>query len=67
MEKITRDVIIENEKINEVKSFKFLGVIIDNKLTWQDHIYYIKNKIAKSMGIIYKIRKYVDRQTLINL
>ena len=67
MEKITRDVIIENEKINEVKSFKFLDVIIDNKLTWQDHIYYIKNKIAKSMGIIYTIRKYVDRRTLINL
>ena len=67
MKKITRDVIIENEKINEVRSFKFLGVIIDNKLTWQDHIYYIKNKIAKSMGIIYKIIKYVDRQILINL
>ena len=52
MKKIMRDVMIENEKINEVKSFKFLSVIIDNKLTWQDHIYYIKNKIAKSMGII---------------
>ena len=40
---ITRDVIIEDEKINEVKSFKLIGVIIDNKLTWQDHIYYKKN------------------------
>ena len=67
MAKITRDVIIENKNINEVNAFKFLGVIIDNKLTWQDHIYYIKNRIAKSMGIIYKIRKYVDMQTLINL
>ena len=67
MKKITRDVIIENENINEVKSFKFLGVIIDNKFTWQDHIYYIKNKITKSMGIIYKIRKYVVWQTLIDL
>ena len=39
MKKTTRDVIIENEQIYEVKSFKFIGVIIDNKLTWQDHIY----------------------------
>ena len=35
IKEIMRDVIIENEKINEVKSFKFIGVIIDNKLTWQ--------------------------------
>ena len=59
IKEIMSDIIIGNEKIMEVQSFKFLGVIIDNKLTW--------HKIAKSMGIMYKIRKYVDRQTLINL
>ena len=30
MKEISRDVIIENEKINDVKSFKFLCVIVDN-------------------------------------
>ena len=31
IKEIMRDVIIENEKIIEVKSFRFLGIIIENK------------------------------------
>ena len=27
-------------------------VIIDNKLRWNDHIAYVKNKISKSLGIL---------------
>ena len=32
---------IDGEAINEVYKTKFLGVIIDNKLNWKDHIPYI--------------------------
>ena len=35
---------------------KFLGVIIDNKLIWKEHIYYIIVKVAKGIGIIPKVR-----------
>ena len=38
--------------IERVKFTKFLGVIIDEKLTWTHHISYIKNKISKGFGII---------------
>ena len=58
---------INNTKINEVSSSKFLGVIIDNKLNWSQHINYIKNKIAKSVGIIVKARKVFDQPTLLSL
>ena len=40
--------------VTYARNTKFLGVIIDNKLRWSDHITYTKNKIAKSIGIIYK-------------
>ena len=36
------DVIMQNTSIQCVKSTKFLGVIIDNKLGWNDHITYVK-------------------------
>ena len=49
------DVIMQNTSIRCVKSTKFLGVIIDNKLRWNDHITYVKKK-SKSLGILYKIR-----------
>ena len=39
---------------------KFLGVIIDDKLNWSDHILYVKNKISKSIGIIHKTHNFLD-------
>ena len=50
-----------------VKNTKFLGVIIDSKLNWSDHIAYIKNKISKSIGILTKIRRFLNKKTLRNI
>ena len=58
---------LHNQTIFETNSLKFLGVIIDNNLKWHAHIGYIKNKISKSIGIIYKARKYTNKKTLITL
>ena len=44
--------LINGNQITEVNETKFLGVIIDNKLTWCPHIMYISKKIAKGIGII---------------
>ncbi|CAL4144109.1 unnamed protein product [Meganyctiphanes norvegica] len=38
--------------INEVTETKFLGVILDNKLSWNAHINYISKKISKSVSIL---------------
>ena len=62
-----KDVIIQDRIISHVTSTKFLGVIIDDKLKWNLHIIYMKNKIAKSNGILYKIRNFLDRKTLTHL
>ena len=53
--------------ISEVKECKFLGVIMDNNLTWKAHIMYISTKISKSIGIISKTRKYVNQNTLLSM
>ena len=50
-----------------VSNTKFLGVIIDSKLNWSDHITYIKNKMYKSIGIFTKIRRFLNKKTLRNL
>ena len=46
---------------------KYLGVILDHKITWKKHINYISKKIAKGIGIIKKVRKYLNNETLISL
>ena len=58
---------IEGESISETVKSKFLGVIIDNKLSWKDHIAYISGKIARRIGIILKARKYLLKESLISL
>ena len=37
---------------------KYLGVIIDHKLKWCEHISYVKNKVSKGLGIIFKARTF---------
>ena len=44
-----------------------MGVIIDNRLTWASHVQYMKNKVAKSLGIILKCRKVFSTDTLVSL
>ena len=55
---------IRNENIKETNSIKLLGIIVDNKLKWHEHIIYIKNKVSRAIGIIYKARKYANKQTV---
>ena len=46
---------LNGTELNYSQEFKFLGVIIDNKLTFKSHIKEISRKISKSVGIIRKI------------
>ena len=50
---------INNIAICEKKSIKYLGVLIDSTLSWKEHISYISNKLARTIGIMYKIRPFV--------
>ena len=40
------DLCINNVKIKETLTMKYLGVIIDSKFNWISHITYVKNKVA---------------------
>ena len=55
---------VENDQLVHVVKTKFLGMIIDQHLTWNDHINYIANKVAKSAGILSKTRYFLKIDTL---
>ena len=57
---------IVKQPITCLTKTKFLGVIIDNKLSWKEHISYVCGKVAKGVRIISKVRKYV-KSTLLEL
>ena len=61
------ELVINDMKIREAKSMKYLGGIIDSKLNWIVHITYIKNKVAKGIGLIRKAQKLLNQKALLNL
>ena len=63
----TNDVYIGRNPISMVNTTTFLGVMLDNNLSWKEHIGYISNKLAKSIGIIIKLRKLFNKRTLLSL
>ena len=57
---IKGDVILRNESIQRVTKAKLLGVIVDQHLSWKDHISMVSHKISKSFGIISHIPNTLD-------
>ena len=50
---------IGNETIKKISKCKTLGVIIDDKLLWKDHINEISAKVSKGLGIMRRIKTFV--------
>ena len=55
---------MNNSSITRVRATKFLGVIIDEKLTWKDHISLVRSKSSNTFGILYRIRHLLNRSAL---
>ena len=56
-----------NSIINRVTSVKYLGVIIDNKLKWDEHISYIVDKCSNGIGLIKCARNFLPIKCLVSL
>ena len=44
--------VANNDQLENVTKFKYLGVIINQHLTWHDHIEQLQSKIAKKLGVL---------------
>ena len=55
---------IDNNEISEVTTTKFLGVLIDNNLSWHSHTAHISKIVSKYNGIIRKVRPYLPLTSL---
>ena len=57
---------INGQKIEQVTSAKYLGIIIDHKLSFKHHIDHIAQKITKGNTLIARLRHFVNREVLLN-
>ena len=52
-----------NEKeIQRTDCIRFLGVVFNENLIWNNHMHLIENKISKNIVILYKTKHAVDNK-----
>ena len=61
------NIIFDNIAIQKVNSTKFLGVIIDNKLSWKLHIDNICKTVSRNVGVINKLKHFFPTRILFML
>ena len=59
--KLNGTTLLESTKI------KYLGIILDDRLTWKHHIYELRKKLNRSIGIIYKMKNLAPLKILLSL
>lgn len=64
---LVRGLNVNNVMINFVDSVSFLGLTIDCKLKFKDHIGVVSKKLSKVVGIMYKVREYLTVKSLTSL
>ena len=61
------DIGISKEKLNQVKSQKFLGVHFDQKLMWKDHIKSVISKLNSCLGASRRARSFLNKTSLLTI
>ena len=51
---------MSDKEIKRITSIKYLEELIDECLTWNDHITVIENTVSKNFGPLYRARRAPD-------
>ena len=58
------DISIKNHCIDKVDVTKFLGVLIDEKLNWKQHINMVRSKLSKTFSVIARSKKILNKDSM---
>ena len=47
---------VGSDNIKRTSSIKFLGVMLDEHISWIDHARTVENKIEKNIGLLYRVK-----------
>ena len=58
---------MSNHVLDRTKTYKYLGIIVDEKFSWADHINTVCKKLSQAAGVIFKVRNMLSRDALMLL
>ena len=57
-------IVLNGTNIEQVANATFLGVTIDENLTWREQIKMVETRVSKSIAVLYKTMYVLDCQAL---
>lgn len=67
IEHLVPNLAINGNAIDYVTQFNFLGFVIDENISFDPHIQSISNKVARSLGILNKLKRFLPHHILLML
>ena len=59
---------LQNYKLKRVTEVKFLGVVIDDRLSWEPQIKQLKGKLLSSIAVVIKrIRRFIPKDEYLKI
>ena len=58
---------VNGQVIKQVDKVKFLGVIIDENLSWDEHIKHLESKLLATIVLIKRIKKFLPSSQYVNI
>ena len=61
MDDISLDIRIENNSIERIREFNFLGLTINETMTWSSHVWKIASKIGRTVAVLHKLKHFLPK------
>ena len=58
---------LNNNNVSQASSQKHLGLTLDNRLTFDEHLTNVSNKISKTIGLLRKLQNILPRPALLTI
>ena len=58
---------MNNRSIDVVQHFNYLGMMLDENMSWKTHIAMVRNKLSRINGILHRLKYYFPQNILITL
>ena len=55
---------IANREIERINAIKFLGILLDENISWKNHIRSVEKELAKNIGLLYRAKYLLDDSSL---
>ena len=65
--RIPSSLAFNNNNVPETNSQNHLGVVLDNRLSFEDHLKMILNKVNKTLGLLRKLHNILPRYALLSI